>query len=91
MESSSEAKTLRARLGHIIPPLLRLVTAILAGLPSSRQAREAAAAFVESHHRALLRILREAASPAVRCEHKYRLMLALSSCWFVHCSGEYLH
>lgn len=66
MESSFKAETLRARLAKVLPSLLRLVSLVLLSLPNSRQVREAGAAFVETHHKALLRILREAASPAIR-------------------------
>ena len=68
MESSAGSEMLRARLSRIVPPLLRLATAVVFGLPHSRQVKEAAAAFAEAHHRSLLRILREAVSPAVRYE-----------------------
>ena len=65
MESSFKAETLRARLAKVLPSLLRLVSLVLLSLPNSRQVREAGAVFVEAHHNALLRILREAASPAI--------------------------
>ncbi len=67
MEGGFKADTLRARLAKVLPSLLRLVSLVLVSLPDSRQVREAGAAFVEAHHKALLRILREAASPAIRC------------------------
>lgn len=66
MESSFKAETLRARLAKVLPSLLRLVSLVLLSLPNSRQVREAGASFVEAHHKALLRILREAASPVIR-------------------------
>lgn len=52
-------------MAKVLPSLLRLVSLVLLSLPNSRQVREAGAVFVEAHHKALLRILREAASPAI--------------------------
>lgn len=59
--------SLRARLHHLVTPLLRVVLALLAALPSGAAAREQALAFVGDHSRTLLRVLHDAASPGVRC------------------------
>lgn len=67
LASSAAAETLRSRLVRVLPPLLMVVAAVVSGLPTSRQAREGTAAFVGAHHLTLERILREAASPAIRC------------------------
>lgn len=66
MESSLRAGTLRTRLAKFIPLVLRLVSLIISSLPNSRQARDLGAAFLEAHHVALLRVLRESVSPAIR-------------------------
>ena len=69
LDADLRSETLRSRLAKIVPLLLRLVSLILSSLPNSRQARELGAAFMEAHHRALIRILREAVSPAIRCSN----------------------
>jgi hypothetical protein len=58
--------SLRARLHHLVTPLLRVVLALLAALPSGAAAREQALAFVGDHSRTLLRVMHDAASPGVR-------------------------
>jgi hypothetical protein len=57
---------MRQRLHLLVTPALRLVLAIATALPTSAEAREQVAAFVEAHARSLARVLRDAASPGVR-------------------------
>lgn len=60
------SNSLRQRLHQVISPALRLVLALVTALPHSVAVREQTASFVESHARALARILRDAASSGVR-------------------------
>jgi hypothetical protein len=60
------ANSLRQRLHQLVTPALRLVLALATALPHSVAVREQTAAFVESHARALARILRDASSSGVR-------------------------
>ena len=64
--SPAGQSSLRARLHLVVPPLLRLVLAVATALPTSATAREQAAAFVDTHARALVRVMHDAASPGVR-------------------------
>jgi Nuclear pore complex scaffold, nucleoporins 186/192/205 len=64
--SNTTSNSLRQRLHQIVTPSLRLVLALATALPHSVAVREQTAAFVESHARAIARILRDASSSGVR-------------------------
>lgn len=76
LATTTASETLRVRLSRVLPALLRLAVAVVWGLPNSRQARDAAAAFAEAHHQTLLRLLREAGSPAIRQARALAVLLA---------------
>jgi nuclear pore complex protein Nup205 len=64
--TSGGSNSLRQRLHQVISPALQLVLALVTALPHSIAVREQTASFVESHARAIARILRDAASSGVR-------------------------
>lgn len=64
--NSRGGNSLRQLLHQLVTPALRLVLALATALPHSIAVREQTAEFVESHARAIARILRDAASSGVR-------------------------
>ena len=59
MGSQASSDDLRDGLDRLLVPLLKLATVSLYKSPQGRQLSESAASFVETHHKTLLRILRE--------------------------------
>jgi hypothetical protein len=60
----------------VFAPLLRVVLAVVAALPGSAEVAAQAGQFVESHHRALLRVLEDRAQ-AVQEEDLVELELVV--------------
>lgn len=64
--SLSWETSFRHRLHLLLTPTLRLVLALVTGLPDSPFVRQQAAGFIEAHSRTLVRIMHDVASPGVR-------------------------
>lgn len=60
-------RSLRHRLAKVMAPCLRLALGLVVQLPHSSQVRQQAAAFMDAHSGALVRVLQDASSLGTKC------------------------